>query len=218
MKAITLCAILALCASLRVFAQSEAGYRANIGMTAFNVADGVEVGRIVDVALMNGYWVYKVTRDGRIVNAPVDSVVPRKSASTAVKPPAPAPAPARGAPGSATPSAHPSAPAGEKVDPILLRTAAEFRTRLERYRGALQALLLTPKGISARWSSMQCDSFEPEIVDLLVSITRTQKASPAISGTRTCFTTVRAFAIKGATFHEYRTGRIGDAEVLATLR
>ena len=212
MKAITLCAILALCGSLRVFAQSEAGYRANIGQTAVSVADGAEIGRIVDVALMNGYWVYKVSRDGRIVNAPVDSVVPRKGPPTAAKPPAPA------ARGSATPPAHPSPPAAEKVDPILLRTAAEFRTRLERYRGALHALLLTPKGISARWSSMQCDSFEPEIVDLLVSITRTQKASPAISGTRTCFTTVRAFAIKGATFHEYRTGKIGDAEVLATLR
>jgi hypothetical protein len=216
MRAITLCAILALCASVRVFAQSEAGYRANIGMTAYSVADGAEIGRIVDVALMNGYWVYKVSRDGRIVNAPVDSIVPRKSPSP---PPKPAgPAPARGSAGPATPSAPPSAGAAEKVDPILLRTAAEFRTRLERYRGALQALLLTPKGISARWSSMQCDSFEPEIVDLLVSITRTQKASPAISGTRTCFTTVRAFAIKGATFHEYRTGKIGDAEVLATLR
>ena len=59
------CAVIGLCVSLRVSAQSEAGYRANIGKIAVSAADGSELGRIVDVTLMNGVWVYKVQREGK---------------------------------------------------------------------------------------------------------------------------------------------------------
>lgn len=194
------CAAIAVCASLRLFAQSEAGYRANIGKAATNPTNGTEVGRIVDVALMNGRWVYKVDRAGKIVNWPVESVIPKKIQTM---PSVPAPAPA-------------APPA--RIDPILQSTATEFRTRLERRHGVLQTLVVTQKGISAEWRSISCDAFEQEILDLLVSVKQTQKASPAISGSRTCFTATRTFALKGATFHDYRTGKIGDAQVLGEIK
>lgn len=195
------CTVVAICASPRLFAQSEAGYRANIGKTAFTAADGVEIGRIADVALMNGVLVYKVNRGGRIVNAPVDTVVAKYAPSApAVRRPATA-----------------AAPEGQ-VEPILERTATDFREGLAESGGTLQALLLTSKGISARWSSTKCSYFESEIIDLLLSIKRTQKASPAISGSSTCSGKVRTFAIKGEAFHQYRTGEIGEAQVLAAIK
>ena len=44
-RVLTACAVIGLCVSLRVSAQSEAGYRANIGKTAVSAADGTEIGQ-----------------------------------------------------------------------------------------------------------------------------------------------------------------------------
>jgi hypothetical protein len=193
------CALIAICASPRLFAQSEAGYRANIGKMAFTAADGVEMGRITDLVMMNGVWIYKVNRGGRIMNAPVETVVAKSVPSPAVKAPA-------------------IVSAAAQIEPILERTATEYRERLAQSGGTLQALNLTSKGISAKWSSTKCGYFESEIIDLLLSIKQTQKASPAISGTNTCSGKLRTFAIKGAAFHQYRTGVIGEAQVLAAIK
>lgn len=193
------CALIVICAALRLLAQSEAGYRANIGKTAVNAANGAEIGRIVDVALTNGVWVYRVNRDGRITALPVDTVRAKDVRPVVVTPPAPA------------------APAA-RVESLLQSTATELRRRLAQNGGTLQALLLTSKGLSAEWTSTKCSAFEPEVIDLLLSIRRTQKASPAVTGTRTCGVQVRTFAITGATLDRYRSGAIGDAEVLAAMK
>jgi hypothetical protein len=198
------CAIAAICVSPRLLAQSEAGHRSNIGKMAFAAAGGAELGRITDVAMMNGVLMYRITRDGRVVNVPVETVV----AKAAPLPPA-----------KTTPAATAAAVTPEaQIEPVLERTAADFREGLAQSGGTLQALGLTSKGISARWSSTRCRYFESEIIDLLLSIKRTQKASPAISGTSTCSGKIRTFTIKGEAFHQYRTGEIGEAQILAAIK
>jgi hypothetical protein len=197
------CAIVGLCAWLPLSAQSEVGYRANIGRTAVSAATGAELGPIVEVAMMNGIWVYKVRREGQIVNAPVHTIVARDKEREA--PPKPVKAP-------------PAVAAEGTVEPLLQRTAVAFRHELVRHESTLQALLITPKGISARWSSPKCDYFESELIDLLLSIKRTQTASPAVTGTHTCVGKLRGFTVTGDTFHKYRTGEIDEAKVLAAVK
>jgi hypothetical protein len=193
------CAVAGLCASLPLFAQSEAGYRANIGRTATSAATGTELGRIVDVALMNGMWVYKVQGEGRIISSPVHTVTVRDAAAKPVK--------------------GPAAPAAEgTVEPLLQRTAVAFREELARHESTLQALIITPKGISARWTSPKCEYFESELIDLLLSIKRTQTASSAVIGTHTCLGKLKGFTVTGETFHRYRTGEIDEAKVLAAVK
>ena len=62
-------------------------YRVNIGKTAFNATNGVEIGRIVDVGWYEAvgqrpHPVYKVQRHGNIRNSPVDNVIARDVPST----------------------------------------------------------------------------------------------------------------------------------------
>lgn len=62
-------------------------YRVNIGKTAFNATNGVEIGRIVDVGWYEAvgqrpHPVYKVQRHGDIRNSPVDNVIARDVPST----------------------------------------------------------------------------------------------------------------------------------------
>ena len=196
------CAVIGLCVSVRVSAQSEAGYRANIGKIAVSAADGSELGRIVDVTMMNGVWVYKVQREGKITSSPVETIVARG---------VPAPRPSKpAATGAATPEGT--------IEPLLQRTAVAFREELVRHESVLQTLVITSKGISAKWSSAKCSYFESELIDLLLSIKKTQKASPAILGSHSCEGKVRSFAVKGETFHQYRTGVINEAKVLAAVK
>jgi hypothetical protein len=193
------CALILICAASRPLAQSEAFYLANIGRTAINPATGAALGRIVGAALSNGVWIYRVNRDGRIIVVPVDSVGTQNAAAVVVKSPVPLTQAAR-------------------VEPLLLSTATEFRNRLAQSGGTLQALLLTTRGISAEWISTKCGAFEPEVIGLLQSITRTQKASPAVTGTRTCGVQTRTFTITGATVDGYRSGTIGDPGIRAALK
>lgn len=86
-------------------AEQPQTYRANIGKTAFNATNGVEIGRIVDVAHVNGVWVYKVNREGRIINSPVDNVVVKETPSSVARD---VPAP------------------GGKTDPSMQATEKEF--------------------------------------------------------------------------------------------
>jgi hypothetical protein len=198
-RVLTACAVIGLCVTMRVSAQSEAGYRANIGKTAVSVANGAEVGKIVDVVMMNGIWVYKVRHEGKISSPPVDTIVAKSASQAAVK-----------APGVVKSEAT--------IDPLLERTATAFREELTRHDGTLHTLLITPKGISARWSSAKCEYFESELIDLLLSVKRTQTASPAITGTHTCQGRLRAFTVPGETFHMYRTGAISEEKVLAAVK
>jgi hypothetical protein len=207
-RVLAACAIVGVCMSVRVAAQSEAGYRANIGKTAVSAADGTEIGRIVDVALMNGIWVYKVQREGKTISSPVDTIVAKGAVSKPVK--APEASRAARTSGTAAPDAN--------IDPVLQRTATAFREELVRHQGVLHTLVITPKGISAKWLSAKCSYFESELIDLLLSIKRTQKASPAIVGTHTCEGRMRTFTVKGETFHQYRVGEITEAKVLAAIK
>jgi hypothetical protein len=194
------CALILICVAAIVCAQSEVGYRANIGRAAVSATTGAEIGPIVDVALANGIWVYRVNRDGRTIAMPVESVRVRDLSAPIVR-------------GPSTGSLRPA-----KVDSILLGTATNFRRRLAQNGGTLQTLMVTPKGISAEWISLKCAAFEPEVIGLIQSITATQKASPAIAGSRTCGREVRTFAISGATLDAYRHGEIGDPGVRAALK
>ena len=198
-RVLTACAVIGLCVSMRVSAQSEAGYRANIGKTAVSAASGTDVGRIVDVVMMNGVWVYKVRHEGNITTSPVDTIVAKGVPAGTVKTPK-------------------TLVAESNIDPLLERTATAFREELARHEGVLHALLITPRGISAKWSSAKCEYFESELIDLLLSIKRTQTASPATTGVHTCQGKLRAFTVSGETFHRYRTGEITEAKVLAAIK
>ena len=198
-RLLTACAVIGLCISIRVSAQSEVGYRANIGKLAVSAANGTEIGRIVDVVMMNGIWVYKVRHEGKISASPVETIVAKGVPQGTAK----------------TPSVLTSE---SNIDPLLERTATAFREELFRHEGTLHALLITPKGISARWSSAKCQYFESELIDLLLSVKRTQTASPAITGTHTCQGKLRAFTVTGETFHMYRTGAIAEEKVLAAVK
>jgi hypothetical protein len=205
-RVLIVCAVIGLCVSVRLVAQSEAGYRANIGKTALN-ANGTEIGRIVDVTMMNGVLVYKVEREGKIISSPAGTTIVKNVAANPVKP-------AEGSKPAKVPVARPEG----NIDPLLERTAIDFREELARHQSTLQALVITPKGISARWTSLKCDYFESELIDLLLSIKRTQKASPAIIGVHSCRGKARPFAVTGETFHQYRTGEIDEAKVLAAVK
>jgi hypothetical protein len=206
-RVLTACAVIGLCASVGLFAQSEAGYRANIGKMAVSAADGKEIGRIVDVAMMNGRLVYKVQSEGKIISSPVETIV-------AKVPPKPVKTPEATRP----PKAPEAVEAEGNIDALLQRTANAFREELARHQGTLQVLVITPKGISAKWSSAKCEYFESELIDLLLSIKRTQKASPAIIGAHSCPGRVRPFTVTGETFHRYRAGVIDEAKVLAAIK
>lgn len=177
----------------------EATYRENIGKTAFNATNGIEIGRIEGVAQVNGAWVYRVNREGRTINSPVDNVVVRDAPSTVAKEPAPVATAAQ-------------------IDPAVESTATEFRRRLAQYGGTLRSMTMTGGTIAAAWTSSKCDYLEPEVIDLLLSVNRTQKASPAIRGSRTCGGKENTFSLDGSTFQQYRTGNISDADVLKAIR
>jgi hypothetical protein len=177
----------------------ETTYRANIGKTAFNATNGVEIGRIEGVAQVNGAWVYRVNREARLINSPVDNVVVKDTPSTVAKEPAPV------------------APAAQ-IDPAVESTATEFRRRLAQYGGTLSSMTMAGGTIAAAWTSSKCDYLEGEVIDLLLSVNRTQKASPAIRGSRTCGGKDNTFSLDGATFERYRTAKISDPDVLKAIR
>ena len=208
-RVLTACAVIGLCASVRLFAQSEAGYRANIGKMAVSAADGKEIGRIVDVAMMNGRsGVYKVQREGKIISSPVESIV-------AKVPPKPVKTPE-----ATKPVKAPEAVEAEgNIDPLLQRTANAFREELTRHQSTLQALVITPKGISAKWSSAKCEL-------LRVGADRSALEHQADAEGFACHHSartpvagrVRPFTVTGETFHRYRTGEIDEARVLAAVK
>ena len=62
------------------------------------------------------------------------------------------------------------------------------------------------------------DYFEPEVIDLLISVHRTTKKSPTIVGARTCEGQERKFRIAGSRFQLYRTGQLNDIQILADTK
>ena len=105
-----------------------------------------------------------------------------------------------------------------KIDPAMQGTAAEFSSRLTRYDGTLLELTRTGDSINAYWTSNKCDSYEPEIIDLLISVHRTLTESPSIRGQRVCEARTRTFKIAGNRFQQYRTGQINDPQILGDVR
>jgi hypothetical protein len=84
--------------------------------------------------------------------------------------------------------------------------------------GRLEPLTFKDSSVSARWTSAKCDYFEPEVIDLLLSLNRTIKSSPSISGERTCQGRRRSFKLSGALCQQYRTGKISDTRVLSGIK
>jgi len=190
--------VFALAMAVMLKAQSEATYRANIGKTAFNATNGVELGKIVDVASVNGVWVYRVNREGRIINSPVKNVVAKDVLSTT--------------------SVDTSPEANAQIDPSMQATAKEFSGRLGQYNGRLQALTLKGIVLVDRWSSAKCDYYDGEAIDLLLSVNRTVKPSVDIDGQRVCGGKTKTFKLSSSRFRDYREGKLSDSEVLKTLR
>lgn len=50
-------------------------YADNIGKTAYDVSSGAELGKIVAVEKENDKWMYKIVRDGQILDKPVSEIV-----------------------------------------------------------------------------------------------------------------------------------------------
>lgn len=93
--------------------------------------------------------------------------------------------------------------------------ATEFRSRLVRTGGQLKQLKSEESRIVAAWSSEQCDSFQSEVVDLLISLNREYRgAVESIGMERTCGSDARTLTLSGAKYDRYRSGAIGDAELL----
>lgn len=105
-----------------------------------------------------------------------------------------------------------------KIDPAMRGTAAEFSSWLTRYDGQLLELAQTGDAINAYWTSNKCDSYEPEVIDLLISVHRTWTESPTIGGQRICEARTRTFKITGGRFQQYRTGQINDSQILADVK
>ena len=111
-----------------------------------------------------------------------------------------------------------AAPAHVLFDPAVQPTVKEFVRRLKQYDGGLLGLSLTAGTLSARWRSAKCDHFEPEVIDLLISVNRTIKESPTIAAERECGGTTRTFRIPAKRFQQYRTGQINDSQILADTK
>jgi hypothetical protein len=108
-----------------------------------------------------------------------------------------------------------AAPAAPQIDPAVQPTANEFRGRLGRnVQGNLLAMSTDSDTLTVRWSSSKCDYFEPEVIDLLISVHRTIKQSPTIIGARICEGQTRKFKIASSRFQLYRTGQLNDAQIL----
>ena len=176
--------------------KEEAVFRENIGKVAFNGTSGVEVGKIVGVEKVNGAWMYRVEREGGIINLPVTNVGIAE-ATTTEKPTV----------------AAPSLPAAV-VDPSLRATGEEFVKRLRGSEAKLNSLSFASNTIAAAWTSQRCSMVEGEIIDLLLSVNRTRKDSPSIHAAITCEGQAQKFTLSGADFQRYRQGKINDAAVL----
>lgn len=179
-------------------------YRNNIGKTAFNSTNGVEIGKIVDVEVtqINGieHIIYKVNNEGRIVKAPVSNVTVKDVPSKTVKDPKPIAESA-------------------KVDSALETVASEFRSRLAYYDGQILSLTLIDSRIKAEWSSQKCDYFKPEITDLAISINKGYSYTvSAIEIKRTCNSNTNKFTISGSKFNQYKSGKIGDSQFLEGIQ
>ena len=105
-----------------------------------------------------------------------------------------------------------------QIDPSVQPTATEFTRRLVTNGGQLLGLSLTGGTLEARWNSGKCDYFEPELIDLLISVNRTIKESPSIVGARECGGDTRIFKIDGKRFQQFRTGKITDSQVFAEAK
>ena len=60
-----------------LFSQCSGGsgeYTDNIGKTAYDVSSGAEMGRVVAVEKENDKWMYKIIRNGEILDKPVSEL------------------------------------------------------------------------------------------------------------------------------------------------
>ncbi|MCK4966282.1 hypothetical protein KAS50_04585, partial [bacterium] len=49
-------------------------YADNIGKTAYDVSSGAEIGKVVAVEKENDKWMYKIVRNGQILDKPVSEI------------------------------------------------------------------------------------------------------------------------------------------------
>jgi hypothetical protein len=111
------------------------------------------------------------------------------------------------------------APTASEIDVAVRSTADEFTRRLARNSdGQLLAMWSKAGTLHARWNSKKCDYFEPEVIDLLISINRTVKESPTVAAERTCGADTRTFQLTGTRFQLYRTGKLNDSQILANIK
>ena len=191
-------------------ASPETTLRANVGKNACNSVNGTYRGRILDVFEDESHtWIYVVEREGVRGRAPAGGTTVTEGRCSDGNPTVKTqPHAQTGAPSPVVPSAP--------LQPV----AAEFRKRLARYHGELQMLELRDHVIEASWTSQRCDMIEGEVTDFLISLHRGHP-SPVqgeIKAHRRCGDEKREFQLSSVQFQRYRTGQIGDVEVLRGIR
>jgi hypothetical protein len=103
---------------------------------------------------------------------------------------------------------------------VLGTAAHEFEKRLTRnYDGTLEMMRLNGDTVSVGWTSGKCDYFDGEVVDLVLSINRSERVSfTDLQGHRTCEGQSKDFSLSAGVIEEYRRQRINDTELIEKLR
>jgi hypothetical protein len=105
------------------------------------------------------------------------------------------------------------------VDAALSEVASDFSQRLTaKGHGRLLAMSVQDGVVESRWWSATCDWDEPEIIDLIDSVSRgfTGEVS-LVEGVRECGGTIRRYVLNERGFRLYHTGRISNPKVLKYL-
>ena len=108
-------------------------------------------------------------------------------------------------------------PGRTKIDSAFADTAKEFERRLRRnYGGTLNALGVNADSgfVYVSWESSRCEHFDGELIDLVLSVNRTQQTTPNLQGRRSCAGNYTDFKLAAEAIREYKAGIINDSELL----
>jgi hypothetical protein len=112
-------------------------------------------------------------------------------------------------------------PERPRIDDAFTTTASEFDRRLRgNYEGKLDTLRLnnTTGFVYVNWESSRCEHFEGEVIDLVLSVNRTQQTAPNLQGRRACAGNYTDFKLTADVIQEYKAGAINDSELLRRIQ
>ncbi len=73
-KLLIIIPLLLLCVLIFQCSGGSEEYADNIGKTAYDVSSGAEIGKVVAVEKENDKWMYKIVRNGQILDKPVSEI------------------------------------------------------------------------------------------------------------------------------------------------